>query len=87
MPAAITAEAVLALLDEHAIVEAEEPLAADTDLFACGLDSLALMRLIVAAEQAFGRRLPPAEITRARCATAVALAAWLDSLPVEAPVS
>jgi len=46
-----------------------------------------LMRLIVAAEQAFGRRLPPAEITRARCATASALAAWLDSLPVEASVS
>ncbi len=87
MPAAITAEAVLALLDEHAIVETEEPLAADTDLFACGLDSLALMRLIVAAEQTFERRLPPAEITRARCATAAALAAWLDSLPVEASVS
>lgn len=87
MPAAITADAVLALLDEHAIVETEEPLAADTDLFACGLDSLALMRLIVAAEQTFERRLPPAEITRARCATAAALAAWLDSLPVEASVS
>lgn len=87
MPAAITTDAVLALLDEQAIVEAEEPLAADTDLFACGLDSLALMRLIVAAEQAFGRRLPPAEITRARCATASALAAWLDSLPVAASVS
>lgn len=87
MPAAITTDAVLALLDEQAIVEAEEPLAADTDLFACGLDSLALMRLIVAAEQAFGRRLPPAEITRARCATAASLAAWLDSLPVEASVS
>lgn len=87
MPAAITADAVLALLDEHAIVESEEPLAADTDLFACGLDSLALMRLVVTAEQAFGRRLPPAELTRARCATAAALAAWLNSLPIEAPVS
>jgi acyl carrier protein len=87
MSPAITAEAVLALLDEQAIVEVAEPLVADTDLFACGLDSLALMRLIVAAEQAFGRRLPPAEITRARCATASALAAWLDSLPVEASVS
>jgi acyl carrier protein len=87
MSPAITAEAVLALLDEQAIVEVAEPLAADTDLFACGLDSLALMRLIVAAEQVFGRRLPPAEITRARCATASALAAWLDSLPVEASVS
>ncbi len=87
MPAAITADAVLALLDEQAIVETDEPLAADSDLFACGLDSLALMRLIVAAEQAFGRRLPPAEITRARCATAAALAAWLNSLPVEAPAS
>ncbi len=87
MPAAITAEAVLALLDEHAIVEAEEPLAADTDLFACGLDSLALMRLIVAAEQTFGRHLPAAELTRARCATAAALADWLDSLPAEVPAS
>lgn len=85
MPAAVTAEAVLALLDEHALVEADEPLAADTDLFACGLDSLALMRLIIAAEQAFGRRLPPAELTRARCATAVALAEWIDRLPIEDP--
>lgn len=87
MPAAITAEAVLALLDEQAIVEADEPLAADTDLFACGLDSLALMRLIVAAEQTFGRHLPPAELTRARCATAAALAEWIDRLPVATPTS
>jgi acyl carrier protein len=85
MPTAVTAEGVLALLDEHAIVEAEEPLATDTDLFACGLDSLALMRLILVVEQAFGRRLPPAELTRARCATAAALAEWIDRLPIEAP--
>ncbi len=87
MPAAITADAVLQLLHGEAIVESDEPLAADTDLFACGLDSLALMRLLVAAEQAFGRRLPPAEISRARCATARALADWLNAQPVEVPAS
>lgn len=76
----IPPQAVLALIAEQHLVDTTEPLAADTDLFACGLDSLAMMQLMLHLENRFAVRIPPAEMTRERFASATALAAWMTRL-------
>lgn len=76
----IPPQAVLTLITEQHIVDTTEPLAADTDLFACGLDSLAMMQLMLHLENRFAVRIPPAEMTRERFASAEALAAWMTRL-------
>ena len=47
----------------------------DGDLFANGLDSMAVMQLVVAAEEAFGVVLGPADLTRDNLKTPQALSA------------
>ncbi len=46
----------------------------DGDLFSAGLDSMAVMQLVVAAEEKFGVILGPADITRENLATPQAMA-------------
>jgi acyl carrier protein len=78
----ISPSAVLALIQEQHIVEAEEPLTTDSDLFAWGLDSLAMMQLLLHLEQQFGRRLSPEGLTRDHFTTATTLAAWVSAQPM-----
>ncbi len=78
MPEApISPAAVIELLTTEHILEPQEPLAPDTDLFSMGLDSMAMMQLLLQIEERFGLTVNPAEMTRERFATANALAGFL----------
>ncbi|HEY1048647.1 MAG TPA: phosphopantetheine-binding protein [Prosthecobacter sp.] len=78
MPEApISPDSVIELLVSENILEPQEPLAPDTDLFATGLDSMAMMQLLLQIEERFRLSVSPAEMTRDRFATAGALAAFL----------
>ncbi len=74
----ITPDAVITLIVEQHIVETDQVLTAESDLFACGLDSLAMMQLMLHMEREFGVRISPAEMTRNHFATATVLAGWLS---------
>ncbi len=74
MPLAITAQSIITLMDEHHILDTEEEVHADSDLFALGLDSLATMQLLLQLERSFGVSLAPATIRREHFATPAALA-------------
>ncbi len=68
---------MIALIVREEIVEGAEGLTAEADLFSCGLDSLAMMQLMLHVERVFGVVIPPGEMRRERFATAAALALWL----------
>ena len=78
MPEDITPAAVLHLIVEQQIIETPASLAPDTDLFALGLDSMAMMQLMLHLEREFGVRISPADMTRNHFATARVLAGWLS---------
>jgi len=79
MPEApITPDSVIELLTSEHILEPQEPIAPDTDLFTLGLDSMAMMQLLLQIEERFRLSVIPAEMTRDRFATAGALATFLD---------
>lgn len=78
MPEApITPAAVIELLTAEHILEPQEPITPDTDLFTLGLDSMAMMQLLLQIEERFHLTIQPAEMTRERFATAGALASFL----------
>lgn len=78
MPEApISPAAVIELLTTEHILEPQEPLTPDTDLFSMGLDSMAMMQLLLLIEERFGLTINPAEMTRERFTTASALAGFL----------
>lgn len=78
MPTApITPDSVIELLTTEHILEPQEPITADTDLFTLGLDSMAMMQLLLQIEERFRLTVNPAEMTRDRFATAGALATFL----------
>lgn len=74
----ISPNAVIALIVEHQIVETNEALTPESDLFSCGLDSLAMMQLMLHLERQFSIRISPADMTRNHFATATVLAGWLS---------
>lgn len=73
----ITPATVIELLTEENIIEPQGQIAPDTDLFAMGLDSMAMMQLLLHIEERFRLTINPAEMTRERFATAGALAGFL----------
>ena len=73
----ITPATVLDLILGQQIVEVSEPVTTTTDLFGLGLDSMAMMQLLLHIEERYGIEVTPAEMTRDRFATAQALAAFL----------
>lgn len=75
----MTPEAVIDWLNEEGMVELGAGFSADGDLFSAGLDSMAVMQLVVAAEEKFGVVLGPEDITRANLGTPRAMAALLDA--------
>jgi acyl carrier protein len=79
MPVAdISPSALIDLLTEQEIVDTTDPLTPESDLFACGLDSLAMMQLLLHLEQRFKVHVALTDMTRERFATATALAAFLS---------
>jgi acyl carrier protein len=72
-----TAEEVMAMLREEGLVELAADFPADGDLFAAGLDSMAVMQLIVVAEERFGAVIGPADAGRENLGTPAALAALI----------
>ena len=78
MHATITAEDVIRLLLTEHILEPDEAITPEADLFALGLDSMALMQLMLQIEVRFGITISPAELSRDHFATAEALAAFLN---------
>lgn len=78
MPATITAGDVIHLLTTEHILEANEAITPEADLFALGLDSMALMQLMLQIEVRFGISIGPAELSRDHFATAEALAGFLN---------
>ena len=78
MPEApISPAAVIELLTAEHILEPQEPLTPESDLFSMGLDSMAMMQLLLQIEERFRLTINPAEMTRERFATANALADFL----------
>lgn len=57
-------EAALALLIEQDVLDGATPVTADTDLFAAGLDSMAIMQLLLLIEEHHGVMLTAADLTR-----------------------
>ena len=74
----IQPEQVLSILTDNEILPDAETLTAESDLFVHGLDSMALMQLLIQIETSLGIALPPSSITRERFSTASALAGFLS---------
>jgi acyl carrier protein len=70
-----TARELSEWLAREGMVETGDSFPDDGDLFASGLDSMAVMQLVVAAEEAFGVVLGPADLTRDNLRTPQSLAA------------
>ena len=70
-----TAEEVIALLREEGLVELPAGAGPDADLFEAGLDSMAVMQLIVLVEERFGVVLGAADASREVLGTPARLAA------------
>lgn len=70
-----TAAELSAWLASEGIVETGEQFPDEGDLFGAGLDSMAVMQLVVAAEEAYGVILAPEDLTREHLQTPQALAA------------
>jgi acyl carrier protein len=73
-----TVDAILALLQEQDLLSPDVVLNPETDLFSSGLDSLALMQLLLALEQQFGAVVDPLQIQREKLATPQKIALWLQ---------
>ena len=66
-------------LNDEGVMELDWDFPEDGDLFAAGLDSMAVMQLVVAVEDRFGIELGPEELTKANLATPTTLAALIAS--------
>ncbi len=61
------------------IIEPESPLTPDTNLFEEGLDSMAIMQLLVLIEEEFSTAIPMAEVIHEHFVNARAIAALVHS--------
>ena len=66
-------------MNDEGVMELDWDFPEDGDLFAAGLDSMAVMQLVVAVEDRFGIELVPEELTKANLATPTTLAALIGS--------
>lgn len=70
----VMADEILGVIREEGIVELADGFGAGDDLFEAGLDSMAVMQLLVAAGERFGVTLEVGDVTKENFATAEALA-------------
>jgi acyl carrier protein len=64
-------------LNDEGVMELDWDFPEDGDLFAAGLDSMAVMQLVVAVEDRYEVELGPEDLTKANLATPVTLAALI----------
>ena len=64
-------------LNDEGVLELDWDFPEDGDLFAAGLDSMAVMQLVVAVEDRYGVELGPEDLTRSNLATPTTLAALI----------
>lgn len=64
-------------LNDEGLVELDWDFPEDGDLLAAGLDSMAVMQLVVAVEDCFGVELTPEDLTRKNLETPLKLAALI----------
>jgi acyl carrier protein len=74
----ISAERVIQLIEEEQILEEAEQLSQDTDLFAHGLDSMAMMQLLLQIEAHFDIQVPPQDMTKENFGNANQIATYLN---------
>ena len=77
-PTEILEQQLVVLLRER-LLETTAPLDADTDLYSVGLDSMAIMQLLILVEEEYGVSLPEAALTRENFSTARQLAALVQA--------
>lgn len=70
-------ESELLELIRRDILDRPEPLTPETDLFAAGLDSMAIMQLLLAIEERWQISIDPADLSRENFATAPRIAALI----------
>lgn len=70
---------VIAVIRGEGIANLGEGFGVDDDLFLAGIDSMALMQLLVALEERFGIAFGAEDVTRERFRTAAVLAAVIES--------
>ncbi len=75
-----TPESIIALLLENDILGTEDKINADSNLFTLGLDSLALMQLLLHLENRFDVSIPTANLSSSHFSTPIRLADWLCQL-------
>ena len=75
-----TPESIIALLLENDILGTVDKINADSDLFTLGLDSLALMQLLLHLENRFEVTIPTSNLITSHFSTPIRLADWLRSL-------
>ena len=74
LPSPETLESELIVLLRERVLETTAPLEADTDLYALGMDSMAIMQLLILVEEEYGVSLPESSLTRDNFTTARQLA-------------
>jgi len=79
VPMTCSAEQVIAMLRDEGLVELPGDAGPDTDLFGAGLDSMAVMQLIVVIEERFGVALGAADASRESLGTPARLAATVSA--------
>lgn len=75
-----TPESIIALLLENDILGTDDPIQAESDLFSLGLDSLAIMQLLLHLENRFAVVIPTANLISSHFATPTRLADWMCQL-------
>lgn len=75
-----SSESIITLLIENDLLGTEETINADSNLFTLGLDSLALMQLLLHLENRFAVTIPTANLTSSHFSTPARLADWLCQL-------
>ena len=73
------AEDVVLMLREEGILELEEDCGVEVDLFEAGLDSMAVMQLIVVIEERYGVALGVADASREALGTPTRMAATINA--------
>ena len=67
------------------ILDTDQALTPQSDLFAAGLDSMGIMQLLLVIEDRFGVAMDPAELSRENFSTAEKIAALVRSKKVAEP--
>lgn len=77
-PAAIPPATMIELVRETVLPELPADFSADADFFEAGLDSMGVMQLVMYLEERFGKKVEPAELSRANFRSGNAMVALVN---------